>query len=89
MSERDIDTELERLTKATESIRPRPDFTARVMGKIAGEQSFWFELPRVARVLVPLAALAAAVGVVWGVATSDVVDTALADGDDDGVEVTW
>jgi len=89
MSDRDIDEKLERLSKATESIRPRTDFTARVMGKIAGEQSFWFELPRVARVLVPIAALAAAVGVVWGVATSDVVDTALADGDDDSVEVTW
>ncbi len=88
MSE-EIDERLERLKKATEEVRPRADFAARVMSRVASEQSFWFELPRVARVFVPVAALAAAAALAWGIATKDSVDGALTDIDDDGVEVSW
>lgn len=86
----DIDRELERLRDATASVGPRAGFSARVMSAVASEPAgFWFDFSRVARVLVPIAALAAAAGVVWGIASSDAVDTAIADTDDDGVEIAW
>mgnify|MGYP000267565072 CR=1 FL=1 len=85
----EIEKRLERLKAATEQLRARADFTARVMSRVASEQSLWFELQGSARVLVPIAALAAAAALAWGVATKDSVDTALTDIDDDGVEVSW
>jgi hypothetical protein len=91
MSERDVDAELSRLKASTEGVKPRADFASRVMGAVRREQpsGFWFELPRVSRVLIPVAAFAAAVGVVWGIANTDLVDSALVNADDDSVEVAW
>ena len=91
---RDIDERLERLAKATENVRPRADFTDRVMRAALAQKSvpapsdWWSDVPRVARRLLPVAALAAAVGVVWAVHSSSDVDTAFADSFDT-VELEW
>ncbi len=99
------DERLSRLAKSTEDVRPRADFTARVMGAVANENAaaqhpgqarsaslreppWWSDVPFVARRLLPVAAIAAAVGIVWAVRTSADVDTAFADSFD-SVELEW
>jgi hypothetical protein len=64
----DTDARLTRLQAATAVLRPRPDFAARVAATIArereGAEADWLsELFRPARRLVPVAAIAAAAGV--------------------------
>jgi hypothetical protein len=65
----DTDARLERLKLATGSIRPRPSFAARVAAASREEASadWTFDLLLAARRLVPIAALAAAVGMIWAV----------------------
>jgi len=70
MSDRheDSDARLERLRRATEGAGPRADFAARVAARIEHESApiGWLsDLLRPARRLVPIAAIAAAVGLVW------------------------
>ncbi|HSQ62269.1 MAG TPA: hypothetical protein VLM85_03615 [Polyangiaceae bacterium] len=91
---REIDERLERLGKATEGVRPRAGFTAKVMSAALAQApaarapDWWSDVPRVARRLLPLAAIAAAVGVVWAVRATSDVDAALAD-TYDTVELEW
>lgn len=91
----DIDARLARLAEATTRVRPRADFTARVLAATANaptgsarKPGFWDDLPRIARRLVPVAALAALVGVAWGVTNDDAVDDALA-GTYGATELEW
>jgi negative regulator of sigma E activity len=65
----DSDARLERLRLATAAVRPRRDFAARVAAAVDRDNTppaGWLgDLSRAAWRLVPIAALAAAVGVVW------------------------
>ncbi len=89
-----IEERLARLAKATEGVRPRADFTAEVMSAVRAEpkspspSDWWSDVPFVARRLLPVAAIAAAVGIVWAVRTSSDVDTAFADSYD-SMELEW
>ncbi len=70
MSDRheDTDARLDRLRSATDPVRPGADFAARVAATIARDaaRTGWLgDLFRPARRLVPVAALAAALGLVW------------------------
>ena len=83
MVDRDeTDERLERLLAATSGASARGDFASRVMGAVEREPAasgFWIDLPRVARVVVPFAAVAAVASVVWALrATRDADDAALA-----------
>ena len=76
----DIDQRLARLSGATDALRPSHGFSARVMQAIDAEASpsffetAWFS----ARRLVPVAAIAAALAVVWAVQVDGTVDDELA-----------
>ena len=76
----DIDQRLARLSGATEGLRPSPGFSARVMLAIDTQhapsifEAAWFS----ARRLVPVAAIAAALAVVWAVQVDGTVDDELA-----------
>ena len=76
----DIEQRLSRLAGATEALRPSAGFSARVMLAIEAEaapsflEATWFS----ARRLVPVAAIAAALAVVWAVQVDGSVDDALA-----------
>ncbi|MEO6599553.1 MAG: hypothetical protein ABIQ16_06745 [Polyangiaceae bacterium] len=76
----DIDQRLARLSGATEGMRPSAGFSARVMLAIDAQavpsffQAAWFS----ARRLVPIAAVAAALAVVWAVQVDGTVDDELA-----------
>lgn len=91
---REIDERLAKLGKATEGVRPRAGFTAKVMSaalaqpRAATPADWWSDVPRVARRLLPVAAIAAAVGIVWAVRATSDVDTALAD-TYDTMELEW
>lgn len=76
----DIDERLARLAEATRDIAPRPDFTARVMRAIEAEREPVFVglLARAGRRFVPVAAIAAAVAVMWAAETDDSFDEAIA-----------
>ena len=66
----DTDARLERLRLATGSVRPRPSFAARVAAAASREEvpaDWTIDLLLAARRLVPMAALAAAVGMIWAV----------------------
>ena len=70
------DARLERLRLATDAARPRADFGARVAAAVerdaaaTGASADWFfDLWRPARRLLPVAALAAALGIVWAART--------------------
>ena len=55
----DVDARLEKLTRATERIGPRANFSTRVLRATAGEApeaSWWSELPKVGFRLLPVAA---------------------------------
>ena len=75
-----IDQRLARLGRSTEALRPSAAFSARVMAAIAAEtapsflESAWFSSRR----LVPVAAIAAALAVVWAVHVERSVDDELA-----------
>ena len=89
----DIDGRLDELTRATEKIGPRADFSARVMRATADrapEVSWWTELPKAGLRLLPVAALMAALGVTWAATNAGTVDDALAGGGaDDTTEAEW
>ncbi|MES1177000.1 MAG: hypothetical protein ABUL62_21945 [Myxococcales bacterium] len=76
----DIDQRLARLSRATQSLRPSAGFSARVMLAIDTQaapsifETAWFS----ARRLVPVAAIAAALAVVWAVQVDGTVDDSLA-----------
>ncbi len=76
----DIDRRLARLSDATEGLRPSAGFSARVMLAIDAQpapgifETAWFS----ARRLVPVAAIAAALAVVWAVQVDGTVDDELA-----------
>lgn len=89
MSDRDeIDERLERLKGATASVRPRADFSARVMAAARAGRStevdsgFWAQLPRAARWVIPAAALMAALSIGFAAADANVVDDAVVGADD-------
>lgn len=76
----DIEQRLARLSGATDALRPSAGFSARVMLAIDSEgapsflEAAWFS----ARRLVPVAAIAAALAVVWAVQVDNSVDDELA-----------
>lgn len=87
--EEDLDQRLERMASATDGIRPRPGFNQRVMLAVLAEQpSLTEDLWSAARRLVPVALLAAVLGLVWAVESDRSVDDALALSDDT-VELAW
>lgn len=86
--DKDMDARLSRLADATAGVRPRSDFSARVMQRIAIEPpSLWSSLGTPARRFFPVGMLAAALAVFWAVSVNDQVNEALASGDD--TELTW
>ena len=90
----DIDARLARLTNATRNVEPRRDFGARVAravaekGHPAVEPSWIDDAVRSARRLVPIAALAAVLGLVWAVQSDRAYDDAFASSYGD-VETAW
>ncbi|HET7541961.1 MAG TPA: hypothetical protein VFK05_18940 [Polyangiaceae bacterium] len=83
MSEQeDIEQRLSRLAGATDALRPSRGFSARVMLALASDvqaapsflEATWFS----ARRLLPVAAIAAAMAVVWAVQVDGSVDDELA-----------
>jgi hypothetical protein len=76
----DIDQRLARLARSTEALRPSVGFSARVLQAIDAEaapsllESAWFS----GRRLLPVAAIAAALAVVWAVQVDRSVDDELA-----------
>jgi hypothetical protein len=76
----DFDQRLARLGQSTEALRPSAGFSARVMAAVAAEaapsilESTWFS----ARRLLPIAAIAAALAVVWAAQVERSVDDELA-----------
>ena len=87
----DIDARLERLARATEAIRPRADFGARVAQALDAERrdGMVHELRRPARRVLPALALAAAVSLVWAVESDQAFDDALSVYADEMVELEW
>lgn len=92
----DIDARLARLTNATRDVEPRRDFGARVARAIAEqgapgrvvEPSWIDDVVRSARRLVPVAALATVLGLVWAVQSDRAYDDAFAASYGD-VETEW
>jgi len=85
----DIDERLAHLAAATRDITPRADFTARVMQAVQAEQGPLFvrAMVRAGRRFVPVAAIAAAVALVWAVRADDSLDEVLATYD--ATELPW
>jgi hypothetical protein len=91
----DIDARLARLTKATRDVEPRRDFSARVARAIAEqgpsrafEPSWIDDVVRSARRMVPVAALATVLGLVWAAQSDRAYDDAFAATYGD-VETEW
>ena len=78
--EEDVEARLARLAGETEALGPSAGFNAKVMAAIDREEPAGFidALWASSRRLVPIAALAAAVAVVWAVQNRGTVDDALA-----------
>jgi len=78
--EEDVDMRLARLARATLVLGPSGGFTARVMAAVEREHPLGLidALWTSSRRLLPIAALAAAVAVVWAVESQTTVDDALA-----------
>jgi hypothetical protein len=87
----DIEAKLQRLRRATDPIRPRADFGARVARAIVAEQreGLLVELRRPALRILPALALAAAVSLVWAVKSGEAFDDALSVYADETVELEW
>jgi hypothetical protein len=84
----DIDARLARLAAATAEVRPRADFSQRVMQRIGQQQiGTLYALGAPARRFFPLGMLAAALAMVWAVSASSQVDEAMAASDD--TELSW
>jgi hypothetical protein len=86
-----IDARLQRLAGATQGVRPRPDFGARVARSLDAEGTggVLVELGRPARRILPALALAAAVSLVWAVESDQAFDDALSVYADETVELEW
>lgn len=86
-----IDARLERLARATDGVRPRADFGARVARALDAEQrgGLLLELGRPARRILPALALAAAVSLVWAVESDEAFDDALSVYAGETVELEW
>lgn len=94
MKDRDqenVDARLTRLARATEGIRPTPDFGARVLRALETEQrgGWLMELGRPARRILPALALAAAVSLVWAVESDEALEDELSLYADEAVELEW
>lgn len=80
IEQKDIEQRLSRLARATDAVQPSAGFSARVMLAIDAQaapsffEATWFS----ARRLVPVAAIAAALAVVWAVQIDGAVDDELA-----------
>jgi hypothetical protein len=80
MDQEDLEQRLARISGATDALRPSAGFSARVMLAIEQEsapsflEATWFS----ARRLLPVAAIAAAMAVVWAVQVDATVDDELA-----------
>ena len=76
----DIDVRLSRLTRASEGLLPSAGFSARVALAIeqGGLPGFWETTWFSGRRLLPVAALCAALAVVWAAQVDNSVDDALA-----------
>jgi hypothetical protein len=62
----DAEVRLSQLAALTESIGPRPDFTAQVMARIAAERASWLRLiPSLWHRVLPVAALLATITAAW------------------------
>lgn len=87
--EEDIDEKLARLAGATAGVRPRADFSSRVMQRIGQEQPLGtlYALRTPARHFLPLGVLAAAMALFWAVSVDNQVSDALASSDD--MELVW
>jgi hypothetical protein len=76
----DIDQRLQRLARSTDALHPSAAFSARVMSAVSAEaapsflENAWFSSRR----LLPVAAIAAALAVVWAVQVDRSVDDELA-----------
>lgn len=92
MSDHDeIDERLSRLTSATSNVKPRADFTARVMQATRArspglDTGFWAQLPRAARWVVPAAALLAMVSIGMAATDDGGVDDAIVSADEGDVD---
>ncbi len=90
----DIDEELARLTRSTDGIGPRPGFSMRVEDAISRSpdaSSFrdWRDdLRTPARRLIPMAALAALISLVFAARTASAFDEAVVDSIEE-TDVTW
>ncbi|HYQ14233.1 MAG TPA: hypothetical protein VEQ58_00690 [Polyangiaceae bacterium] len=86
--EEDIDARLSRLSGATAGVRPRADFSSRVMQRIEAEPpGAWFALRAPASRFLPVGMLAAALALVWAVSVNNQVNEAMASSDD--TELSW
>jgi hypothetical protein len=86
--DQEIDDELARLGRATALVRPRADFSSRVMQRIGQEQlGTLYALRAPARRFFPLGVLAAAAAMFWAVSVESQVSEALASTDD--LEMMW
>ena len=75
----ETDERLERLLGATHDVAATADFSARVMARIEREpvpRGIWGDLPRAAKIAVPVAAACAVASVVWAVFAFRAVDDA-------------
>jgi hypothetical protein len=83
-----IDDELARLGRATALVRPRADFSRRVMQRIGQEQlGTLYALGTPARRFFPLGVLAVAAAMFWAASVDSQVSEALASTDD--LELIW
>jgi len=86
--EQDIDARLSRLAEATATVRPRADFSGRVMQRIGAEQAgTLLALRTPAWRFFPVGMLAAALALFWAVSVNDQVNEAMASSDD--TELSW
>lgn len=86
--EEDIDARLARLAKATEGVRPRADFSQRVMREITAPAPLSVTALRApAGRFLPFGMLAAAAALIWAVSVDNQVNEALASSDD--MELVW
>ncbi|HYP91188.1 MAG TPA: hypothetical protein VEQ59_23645 [Polyangiaceae bacterium] len=86
--EEDIDARLSRLSAATAGVRPRADFSRRVMQGIYAEPAGGLlALRSPASRFLPVGMLAAALALVWAVSVNNQVNEAMASSDD--TELAW
>lgn len=78
MERDEIDERLDRLMSATHDVGAAADFTSRVMTTVEREPTggIWGDLPRAAKIAVPIAAACAAASVVWALFAFRAVDDA-------------